>query len=187
MASYVECFPKISRMPGMRRFGKVWKGPCPYCGEGDDRFHVFQGRNDFLGLWCRQCCDPNIPPSHLYKKLESLGYIPVQEYKKPEYRRIDRRVDAFVVTYADAVVSMIMRAIDTSVEHGITFEEAWMQHGVEPMTLKEARTQLLRSLIVIAQGLERRETNKLQSDHRDEAFKRAALREAQLREHQSDY
>ena len=182
MASYVECFPKISRMPGMRRFGKEWKGPCPCCG-GDDRFVMFQGREDNLGLWCRQCGGGR----HLYEKLESLGYIPVNEFKKPIKKPLDRRVNSSDVTYAHAVVSAIQKAIDTCLNHEITFEEAWMQHGVEPMTLDQAFVALRRSLDLILRAKKYGEKNKPQSNHRCEAFKRAALREAQLRKHQSDY
>jgi len=182
MASYVECFPKISRMPGMRKHGKEWKGPCPCCG-GTDRFIMFQGRDDRLGLWCRQCGGGR----HLYDKLESLSYIPVRQAHNHHTRSVDHRIDSKDVTYAHAVVSAIQKAIDTCLEYEITFEESWMQHGVEPMTLDEAFVALRRSLDLILRAKKYGEKNKPQSDHCDEAFKRAALREAQLRKYQDEY
>lgn len=40
----------------VRRSSKEQAGPCPFCGEGHDRFVVFlTGQNGTGGFWCRQC------------------------------------------------------------------------------------------------------------------------------------
>lgn len=44
-------------IPDLKREGREYHGPCPYCGGGTDRFMVFpkQGREETGRFYCRQC------------------------------------------------------------------------------------------------------------------------------------
>jgi DNA primase len=58
--------------------GGEWWGPCPFCGGGQDRFHVWPIKGRF---WCRMCD----------RKGDALAYVAERQHldltKGPEFRR----------------------------------------------------------------------------------------------------
>ena len=55
-------------MPGLKRAGKQWQGPCPNCG-GTDRFRVLVDGKFF----CRQCCPDGRDPQAMKAILAAAG------------------------------------------------------------------------------------------------------------------
>ena len=47
----------LERLPGLKRKGKQYEGPCPLCG-GTNRFHVEEGAAVEILMGCRQCEAP---------------------------------------------------------------------------------------------------------------------------------
>lgn len=59
--------------PSMKKVGGQFQGPCPACGEGEDRFRVSD-----KGVYCNQCC-PDGSNKEAFKRLrEAIGYDPEQ-------------------------------------------------------------------------------------------------------------
>ena len=45
----------VSAVVPLRQQGREYHGPCPFCGEGHDRFIVWSEQGETERYWCRQC------------------------------------------------------------------------------------------------------------------------------------
>lgn len=95
----------IDVVPGLKKKGNEYHGPCPYCGGGEDRFVVWpsQGINKTGRFWCRQCGHDGDFATYLSeivgidmkealdvagKPLENSGKIPVK------WLKLDKEMEA---------------------------------------------------------------------------------------------
>lgn len=69
---------------GLKKSGREFKGACPLCG-GDDRFHIKEGKNQELLVYCRHGCSYSAIMVHL----ENLGLVEKGAYVAPRYRHQD--------------------------------------------------------------------------------------------------
>ena len=57
-------------LPDMRPDGRNrWKGPCPLCGEGDDRFNIKEGETAEVVVLCRECQRQGKHQDQFFKEL----------------------------------------------------------------------------------------------------------------------
>lgn len=83
---------QVAESLGLKKSGGEFKGACPICG-GDDRFHIRQGKNHELLVYCRHGCTY----SQLMAALEKAGLVPKTSYTPPRYRYED-------LDFADSVL-----------------------------------------------------------------------------------
>jgi len=82
-------------VPNLRKRGREYVGPCPFCREGDDRFVVSpdKGRDGTGLFWCRRCNKGGDAITYLrevdglsyWEALDALGLI---VYGSPEHQRL---------------------------------------------------------------------------------------------------
>jgi hypothetical protein len=80
----VSSIQGIAESLGLQKSGGEYKGACPICG-GDDRFHIRQGKNHDLLVYCRHGCTY----SQIMATLEKAGLVPKTDYIAPRYQNRD--------------------------------------------------------------------------------------------------
>lgn len=75
---------QVAESLGLQKSGGEYKGACPICG-GDDRFHIRQGKNHELLVYCRHGCTY----SQIMATLEKAGLVPKTNYIAPRYQNRD--------------------------------------------------------------------------------------------------
>jgi rhodanese-related sulfurtransferase len=88
----VSSIQGIAESLGLQKSGGEFKGACPICG-GDDRFHIRQGKNHELLVYCRHGCTY----SQIMATLEKAGLVPKTDYIAPRYRYED-------LDFADSII-----------------------------------------------------------------------------------
>lgn len=128
----------VDVVPGLRRVSdKEYVGPCPYCGQGTDRFVVWpqQGIKNTGRFWCRQCDNKGDLATYLSeirgvemkealdiagKPLESDGRVNLRWKKlmretEPVEILYDREID-----YTDKPTEFVLSAMTTALYRGDT-------------------------------------------------------------------
>jgi len=70
---------------GLKKYGKEYVGPCPYCG-GRDRFFIGPGKKHDLAFGCRGCGKDT---AGIFKELENLGLWTPEEIDRPIFSQRD--------------------------------------------------------------------------------------------------
>lgn len=76
-------------LPDMRPAGRnAWHGPCPLCGEGDDRFNIKEGETAEVLVLCRECQRQGISHFDFYKQLCDMFFPREIPMSKPARSKI---------------------------------------------------------------------------------------------------